>query len=100
MTVGSWRMVDTSARRMGISFDEASSIADDCVRREWVDHRQHPVQRLEKGRIRQSFYRCWMVLRVHSLIEAVILHPVSLQGSSSAIAPSLPHIEPLKVFVR
>jgi hypothetical protein len=41
-----------------------------------------------------------VVLRIHALIEAVILHPVSLQGSSSASAPSAPHIEQLRIFVR
>jgi hypothetical protein len=40
-----------------------------------------------------------VVLRVHSLIEAVILHPGVL-AVSSAIAPSLPQIEQLKVFDR
>jgi hypothetical protein len=37
MNPGSWRMVHTIAQRMGITFDDASSIADDCVRRKWVD---------------------------------------------------------------
>jgi hypothetical protein len=50
MMPGSWRMVDTIARRMGIPFEEASTIADDCVRREWVDHRHHTVKLLEEGR--------------------------------------------------
>ena len=50
MTPGSWRMVDTIARRMGIPFEEASTIADDCARREWVSHRQHTVQLLEEER--------------------------------------------------
>ena len=36
MTPGSWRMVDTIARRMGILFEEASTIANDCARREWM----------------------------------------------------------------
>jgi hypothetical protein len=42
------------------------------------------------------------VLRVHALIEPIVVHP-GVFGSSSAIAPSrrrLPHIEQLKVFVR
>jgi hypothetical protein len=43
MNPGSGRMVQTMAQRMGITFDEASSIADDCARRDWVDHRQHTV---------------------------------------------------------
>jgi Mn-dependent DtxR family transcriptional regulator len=43
-------MVDTIARRMGILFDDASSIADDCARRGWVDHRQHTVSLREEGR--------------------------------------------------
>jgi hypothetical protein len=50
MAPGSWRMVDTIARRMGISFEDASTIADDCARREWVDHRQHTVSLREMGR--------------------------------------------------
>jgi hypothetical protein len=50
MALGSWRMVDTIARRMGIPFEEASTIADDCARREWVNHRQHTVQLREEGR--------------------------------------------------
>jgi hypothetical protein len=41
-----------------------------------------------------------MVLRIYALIEAVIFMPVSLQGSLSAIAPSVPQIEQLKVLVR
>jgi hypothetical protein len=47
---GSWRMVLTIAQRMGITFDEASAVADDCVRREWADHRQHTVSLREEGR--------------------------------------------------
>jgi len=43
-------MVHTIAQRMGITFDEASAIADDCVRRGWADHRQHTVSLREKGR--------------------------------------------------
>jgi hypothetical protein len=50
LTPGSWRMVHTIAKRMGITFEEASAIADDCVRREWADHRQHTVRLLEEGR--------------------------------------------------
>jgi hypothetical protein len=48
---GSGRMVQTIAQRMGITFDAASSIADDCTRRDWVDHRQHTVSLREKGRL-------------------------------------------------
>jgi hypothetical protein len=47
MAPGSWRMVHTIAQRMGITFEEASTVADDCARREWVDHRHHTVQLLE-----------------------------------------------------
>jgi hypothetical protein len=36
---------------MGITFDEASSIADDRARRGWVDHRQHTVSLREEGRL-------------------------------------------------
>ena len=43
-------MVATIARRMGIPFEEASTIADDCARREWVSHQQHTGQLLEEGR--------------------------------------------------
>jgi Mn-dependent DtxR family transcriptional regulator len=50
MAPGSGRMVQTIAQRMGISFDEASAIADDCARRDWVDHRQHTVSLREEGR--------------------------------------------------
>jgi hypothetical protein len=50
MTPGSWRMVATIARRMGIPFEETSTIADDCARRAWVSHQQHTVQLLEEGR--------------------------------------------------
>jgi hypothetical protein len=50
MAPGSGRMVQTIAQRMGITFDEASSIADDCGRRDWVDHRQHTVSLREEGR--------------------------------------------------
>jgi hypothetical protein len=51
LTPGSWRLVQTIAQRMGIPFDDASSIADECVRREWADHRQHSVSLREKGRL-------------------------------------------------
>jgi hypothetical protein len=44
-------MVDTIARHMGITFDEASVIADDCARRDWVDHRQHTVSLRKEGRL-------------------------------------------------
>jgi hypothetical protein len=50
MNPSSGRMVQTIAQRMGITFDAASAIADDCARRDWVDHRQHTVSLREKGR--------------------------------------------------
>ena len=50
MAPGTWRMVHTIAQRMGIPFEEASTITDDCALRECVDHRQHTVQLLEEGR--------------------------------------------------
>jgi hypothetical protein len=50
MNPGSGRMVHTIAQRMGITFDTASVIADDCARRDWVDHRQHTVSLREEGR--------------------------------------------------
>ena len=51
MNPGSGRMVQPMAQRMGITFDEASVIADDCARRDWVDHRQHTVSLREGGRL-------------------------------------------------
>jgi hypothetical protein len=50
-------------------------------------------------RFGQSLDRNGAMLRVNALIEAVSFIKVSLQGSSSAIAPSAPQIEQLKVFV-
>ena len=49
MNPGSGRMVATIARHMGIPFDAASVIADDCARRDWVDHRQHRVSLRAEG---------------------------------------------------
>jgi Mn-dependent DtxR family transcriptional regulator len=43
-------MVATIAKRMGVSFGEASAIADDCARREWVEHVVHLVRLLEEAR--------------------------------------------------
>ena len=51
MAPGSGRMVQTMAQRMGIPFNEASSIPDDCARRGRVDHRQHTVSLREEGRL-------------------------------------------------
>jgi hypothetical protein len=34
---------------MGIPFDEASTIADECARRQWADHQQHAVRLRERG---------------------------------------------------
>ena len=44
-------MVDTIARRMGITFEEASAFADDYARREWAEHVAHAVRLLEDGRL-------------------------------------------------
>jgi hypothetical protein len=49
MTPGSWRMVDTIARRMGIPFDEGSTIADDCAGRKWVNHGSTRLSSERKG---------------------------------------------------
>jgi hypothetical protein len=51
MNPGFGRMVQTMAQRMGIPFDDATPIADDCARRGWVDHRQHTVSLREEGRL-------------------------------------------------
>lgn len=48
---GSWRMLDTIAKRMGITFEEAEKIAGDCVARQWVDHQVHSVRLREEGRV-------------------------------------------------
>ena len=50
MTPGSWRMLATVAQRMGITYDEAEAIADDCVARLWVNYQMHSVRLREEGR--------------------------------------------------
>ena len=49
-TPGTWRMVRTVADHMGIAFDEASALADECARLRWGDHEQHSVRLTEDGR--------------------------------------------------
>jgi hypothetical protein len=44
-------MPHTIAHRIAITFDEASTIADDCVGRKGVEHRQHTVRLLDEGRL-------------------------------------------------
>jgi hypothetical protein len=48
---GSWCMVQTMAQRMDLTLDEASTMADDYARRNWIDHRQHTVSLREGGRL-------------------------------------------------
>jgi hypothetical protein len=67
---GSWRMVHTIAQRMGITFDEASAIADDCVRREWADHRQHTVSLREEGRLVAAGVRKAITSKRQPAVEA------------------------------
>jgi Rps23 Pro-64 3,4-dihydroxylase Tpa1-like proline 4-hydroxylase len=50
MQPGTWRTVDTIAHAMVVTFEEASAIADDCARRQWVDHELHSVRLREGGR--------------------------------------------------
>jgi hypothetical protein len=50
MQPGTWRMMDTIANRMGIPFEEASAVADDCARRQWVDRESHSIRLREAGR--------------------------------------------------
>jgi hypothetical protein len=50
MQPGTWRMVDTIAHRMGVTFEEASAIADDCARRQWADHEFPSIRLREAGR--------------------------------------------------
>lgn len=48
MPPGTWRMLDTIAHRMGIGFDQAEVIANDCAQRQWVTYDAYSV-RLEEG---------------------------------------------------
>ena len=50
MQPGTWSMMDTIANRMGIPFEEASAMADDCARRQWVDRESHSIRLREAGR--------------------------------------------------
>jgi len=47
---GSWRMLDTIARRMGLGFFEAEALAKDCVRRGWVEMAMESVRLKDQGR--------------------------------------------------
>lgn len=46
-----WRMVDTMAKRLGVPFDEAEAIANECARLQWLDHQVHSVRLREEGRV-------------------------------------------------
>ena len=46
-----WRMVNTIARRLGVPFDEAETMAQECARQSLVDHRMHSVTLREGGRL-------------------------------------------------
>jgi hypothetical protein len=45
-----WRRLDTIAHRMGITLEEASEIAGDCVHRGWVDCVAQAIRLREAGR--------------------------------------------------
>jgi hypothetical protein len=47
---GTWRRLDTIAHRMGVKLEEASEIADDCVRRHWIDCIAESIRFREAGR--------------------------------------------------
>lgn len=51
MEYGTWRMLATIARRLGLGFDAAEAIARDCVRRQWVDYDAWSVRLREGGRL-------------------------------------------------
>jgi hypothetical protein len=50
MQQGTWRHLDTIAHRMGVTLEEASEIAGDCVGRQWVDRVAHSIRLREAGR--------------------------------------------------
>ncbi|WP_439611534.1 hypothetical protein [Reyranella sp.] len=50
MLPGSWRMLDTVARRLGIGFFEAEKVAKDCVRRGWAQLEADSVRLEDEGR--------------------------------------------------
>jgi hypothetical protein len=50
MQPGTWRRLDTIAHRMGVTLEEASEIAGDCVRRQWVDSVAQAIRLREAGR--------------------------------------------------
>lgn len=47
---GTWRMLDTIARRMGIGFDQAEEIAKHCMQRRWLEYDAYSVRLEEDGR--------------------------------------------------
>lgn len=51
LPAGTWRMLDTIARRMGIGFDQAEEVAKDCVQRQWVEYDAYSVRLEEEGRV-------------------------------------------------
>jgi len=48
---GSWRMLDSVARRMGLDVADVEKVANDCVSRGWVEFEMHSVRLEDKGRI-------------------------------------------------
>lgn len=50
MLPGSWRMLDTVARRLGVGFFEAEAAAKERVRRGWVELEAESVRLEDEGR--------------------------------------------------
>lgn len=50
MPPGSWRMLDTIARRIGVGFFDAEALAQDCVRRDWIELEMDSVRLKDRGR--------------------------------------------------
>jgi hypothetical protein len=50
MQPGTWRRLETIAHRMGVTLEEASEIAGDCVRRQWADRVAQSIRLREAGR--------------------------------------------------
>ena len=51
MLPGSWRMLDTIAQRLGVGFFQAETLAQDCVRRGWVQLEADSVRLEDAGRM-------------------------------------------------
>jgi hypothetical protein len=49
--LGSWRLLDSVARRMGLDVADAEKVANDCVSRGWVEFDMHSVRLEDKGRV-------------------------------------------------